>query len=255
MTKWRVALGLAAAAALLAGTGAYLLLRPHIHRTAIGGFLRVVLEDYTVMELNTDTEVRVVYGYGSSLRTVELDRGEATFRVARDAKRPFVVITGDTAVRALGTRFNVRRLPEVTELIVVDGSVAVGATTALARSGSSLAASISQVTAGQGASVGPKQQFRLETLSPSIIERRLAWRTGKIVFDSTPLEQVAAELNRYNRRRLMLEGTGLGALTLSGRFGVMNLEGVVEAVRQKFGVQVETNPEWIKLKAAPTGQP
>ncbi|HEY0799567.1 MAG TPA: FecR domain-containing protein, partial [Steroidobacteraceae bacterium] len=77
------------------------------YRTGVGGFQRIVLADSSAIDLNTDSEVRVKLT--RDMRNVELIRGEASFEVAHDAARPFIVAAGATAVRAVGTKFDVRR--------------------------------------------------------------------------------------------------------------------------------------------------
>lgn len=58
-------------------------------------------------------------------RLLELDRGEALFRVARDAARPFQVRIDDRVIEALGTQFNVYRRADDVLLTVVEGRVSV----------------------------------------------------------------------------------------------------------------------------------
>jgi ferric-dicitrate binding protein FerR (iron transport regulator) len=53
-------------------------------------------------------------------------RGEASFTVAHDADRPFLVRAGRHRLQATGTRFDVRVVnPETVELIVAEGQVTV----------------------------------------------------------------------------------------------------------------------------------
>src|SRR5258708_6316398 len=56
---------------------------------------------------------------------VELLDGQALFEVAKDAARRFVVRSGATRVRAVGTQFDVYRRSGSTVVTVVEGQVAV----------------------------------------------------------------------------------------------------------------------------------
>src|SRR4029077_8169699 len=69
------------------------------YETRVGGFSRVLLEDGSVIDLNTNSDVRV--RLGAHQREVQLLRGEVRFQVAHDAARPFVVAAADAAVRAV----------------------------------------------------------------------------------------------------------------------------------------------------------
>jgi len=59
-----------------------------IHSTNTGGFERIPLQDGSILELNTQTEVAVELS--ARTRIVRLIRGEANFKVAHDARRPFI---------------------------------------------------------------------------------------------------------------------------------------------------------------------
>jgi ferric-dicitrate binding protein FerR (iron transport regulator) len=76
--------------------------------TALGEIRRVPLSDGSMAAINTDTALDVAMS--PRLRHVKLDKGEAWFEVAKDARRPFVVESGPVRVRAVGTAFSVRRL-------------------------------------------------------------------------------------------------------------------------------------------------
>ena len=104
---------------------------PQTFRTTRGGFQRIVLEDQSAIELNTDSEVRV--SLSRKMRSVELVRGEASFEVAHDTSRPFIVSAGNTAVRAIGTKFDVRWLDNAVEVIVDEGKVVLGSRTVIGK--------------------------------------------------------------------------------------------------------------------------
>lgn len=96
------------------------------YETRAGGFSRIVLDDGSVIDLNTDSEVRVRLRAGE--RDVRLVRGEGRFQVAHDVARPFVVAAANADVRAVGTAFSVRlRDSKQVDVLVSEGSVAVAA--------------------------------------------------------------------------------------------------------------------------------
>src|SRR4030095_15077161 len=59
------------------------------YQTAVGEQRSIALEDGSVVELNTHSRLRTQFS--GTLRAVELVQGEAIFRVAKDAQRPFRV--------------------------------------------------------------------------------------------------------------------------------------------------------------------
>src|SRR5690348_15176219 len=89
------------------------------------------LLDGTEIMLNADTRLRAPLAVGGpGERDVYLD-GEAYFRVAHDAARPFVVHTASGAIRDLGTAFGVRAYTDAARerVAVIEGSVALAHTT------------------------------------------------------------------------------------------------------------------------------
>src|SRR6185437_10529239 len=89
------------------------------YATAIGGQKTLALADGTRIELNTDTQVRLLNG---DHRKVWLDKGEAYFQVHHDAAHPFEVMSGNLKVTDLGTAFFVKRHAADTEVALVEGS-------------------------------------------------------------------------------------------------------------------------------------
>lgn len=87
---------------------------------------RVVgLEDGSTVDLMAGSALSV--RLKSQRRDVVLKRGEATFKVASDPDRPFVVAAGDGRIQAIGTAFNVRLQDRQVVVTAVDGSVIVEA--------------------------------------------------------------------------------------------------------------------------------
>ena len=84
-----------------------------LYSTNIGEQSSVLLEDGTLVKLNTKTTIKL--DYTAEFRLVELVEGEAIFNVAKDPNRPFRVNAGQTVAEALGTSFNVYRQNEKTK--------------------------------------------------------------------------------------------------------------------------------------------
>ncbi len=89
-----------------------------------GGEYSVTLQDGTVVNLNSASELRYPVQFAGSERKVFLT-GEAYFQVAKDKEHPFVVVTGEAEIEALGTSFNVYSYQEETriETTLVEGAV------------------------------------------------------------------------------------------------------------------------------------
>lgn len=229
---------LAAAAVLLAITVGWLTssrFGATVYATSKGGFQRIVLEDHSVVELNTDTRMQV--RFGTVLREIDLIRGEASFEVAHDSARPFIVTAGGTAVRAVGTKFNVRRLEQAVEVVVNEGKVLVGAPDMVERQDA--AVSLPIITAGH-AVISGAGGLQVREISRETAARKLAWQERMLMFEGEPLAQVIAEFNRYNERQLVIVDASLAELRIGGYFRPTNLDAFVSVLERSFGVRCVT---------------
>jgi transmembrane sensor len=206
------------------------------YATEIGGYQRVLLADGTVVELNTGTELKV--RLTDDHRRVRLLRGEAAFKVAREAHRPFDVTAADATIRAVGTAFNVRvRNANSVEVVVTEGRVAV-TRGAPPRERSDAADAVPTLSAGESAaSAGDGLVVR--KVAPVEVQRRLAWQAGELIFQGESLAQAVAEFNRYNRRQLVIADAALEALQVGGNFRATDPESFVGALERSFGIRVE----------------
>lgn len=213
--------------------------------TDVGGRRELNLPDGSLVLLNTDSEIAV--DYSSAQRNVMLTRGEAFFKVARDTSRPFRVHVGSVSVRAVGTEFNVRYRPDAVEVVVKEGRVRVDPAAAVL---APLAAPKTPVTgddqhllqAGQFAKIAlaidrgeVAVSVQVDVMEAQRLDGILAWQSGRLEFSETPLGEVVAEFNRYNRHKLVIDDPTLAAQTFGGSFAPSGYDSLVDALRS-FGV-------------------
>jgi transmembrane sensor len=194
------------------------------YRTAIGQEHAYRLADGSLVHLNTDSAIEVAMQRDQ--RLVRLLKGEARFDVAHSRTRPFIVQAGESTLRAVGTAFNVRLRPELTELTVIEGRVAVRDGIAPART----------VAAGSGAAIrgGTVAITPLEKVQ---LVQRTAWQSGVIQFDGETLDQAVTEFNRYRRTPIVLGDPQLASIRIGGTFRPGNSEQFVAALRESFGIR------------------
>ncbi|WP_347302571.1 FecR domain-containing protein [Croceibacterium sp. TMG7-5b_MA50] len=195
------------------------------YHTAIGQRRTVQLADGSAVTLNTGSAIEVALT--DRTRAVTLLRGEASFTVAPDRQRPFVVTTDGLTVHAIGTAFNVRLRPQLTEVTVTEGVVAING----ARPDEQL------VRAGRAAAVRPGA-VAVTSLRGAEIDRRLAWRGGKLSFDGDTLEQAVAEFNRYRTSPIVIGDPALAGLRIGGTFRADGSDDFAEALGDLFGIRV-----------------
>ena len=79
------------------------------------------------------------------------------------------------------------------------------------------------------------------------IERSLAWRNRRLVFESAPLETIVAEFNRYNRRQLVIADAPLADRRFGGTFEATDINTFVELLRTNYDVSVEDRADAVIL--------
>lgn len=226
----------AAAAALLCIAGWWGLAQlqgRQSYSTAVGEQRTLTLDDGSLTYLNTRSEVRV--HFTASAREIRLIDGEALFKVERDPARPFIVHTQDAVIRAIGTQFNVHRRATGTEVSVVEGIVDVSAGEGVVR-----------LEAGQQARAQAGHARRLEGAD---VARSLTWQQRRLVFDLSPLAEVAAEFNRYNRSpRIRVEGLAAPAKRFSGVFDADDPRSLVKLLVTYGDLSVEWQGDEIVIR-------
>ncbi len=219
--------------------------RPVEITTAIGEQRSAVLPDHSIVELNTQSAVRIAYT--SHERRIELVRGEAFFEVAKDPSRPFIVSTELATARALGTRFTVYRAPSGTVVTVAEGRVLVRYTGRSVESGigrPGLTESV-EVVPGTQADATPGSPVEVH---PVDVDRSLAWRNRRLIFAGETLANVVREFNRYNVPRLEIVDPRLLDQRISGVFGANDPQSLLDFLTKVDHIDVSrADPDAIRI--------
>jgi transmembrane sensor len=200
------------------------------YETRHGEQLTLRLADNSILHLNTDSAVSV--RYGTSERLVRLSSGQASFEVTHEANRAFHVQAGSADVVDLGTRFDVRLDGATTLVTVVEGRVAVSPSTA------------DQTRLMRPIELTADQQVRVSAgvwpAAPVAVDakRTTSWLHRQIVFNNEPLQQVAAEYNRYSTKPIEIVTPALRGLLISGVFATDDTDAFIAFLRSLKGVRV-----------------
>jgi transmembrane sensor len=229
---------LAAAVLLAVLTGwHFLLTSPTQLVTGIGEQRSLQLPDGSWMHLNARSRARVLYDDAS--REIRLEDGEALFNVAPDAQRPFRVRTRDALIKVLGTRFNVASRTSGTQIAVLEGRVQV----------SHADGDDGEVAAlGKGEAAQVVRRQRMQVDDNVDVDNMAAWRQRRLVFVKAPLEEVAGEFNRFNRRPIRLEGLREGERHYSGTFDADDPQALIAYLAREPDLAVEQREQEIVIR-------
>jgi transmembrane sensor len=193
--------------------------------TGVGEQRSAVLPDHSIVELNTRSEIRVTFT--AAERRVELVRGEAFFEVSKDPKRPFIVSTDLAIARAVGTHFSVYRTSNGTIVTVEEGRVLVRDNQPATVSSAGMTAAVDVVEVMPG-TLAEARLGRPVLMRPTNVERALAWRQRRLIFDGESLANVVNEFNRYNSSPLIIVDPRLRDQRISGVFAANDPDSLLD---------------------------
>ena len=232
------------------------------YKTAIGERKTIILSDKSIVNLNTNSHIKV--DYSEARRGIYLIQGEAHFDVKKNPVRPFEVHAGLRLVRAVGTAFNVRLHTSDVEVIISEGVVEVDSIdnrTQLSPLDSDLP--VSNTPHKDSADKSPRVAVSLEKqIKPQRfiageqvtykrseldiiqrqqavnVSRKLSWRNGTLEFKREPLQYVVAEISRYTEKNIVVVGERARQLRVGGRFDAGDTDTLLEVLESGFGITV-----------------
>lgn len=237
--RWSIALAASVAAVCVIAGGLYLRFTASnaVVITAAGEQRTMTLDDGSVVILNGDSRLRLAYS--KQERNLELQVGEAVFRVARDATRPFQVHTPTAVVRAVGTQFNVSQQAQGTVVSVMEGRVRI----------LTAAQSATQdLSAGEEAQIAASGHIQKKA-HPDVA-RAVAWQRKSLRVEEAPLEQIVAEINRHSAVKLRLEGIAPGTRRYGGIFDGNDPESLAAVLERESDLIVERRAGEIVIRQA-----
>ena len=166
------------------------------------------LEDGTQVWLQDGTELRYAVGKGDGERIVRLD-GEAYFEVEHDARRPFVVVTGQVVSTVLGTTFNVHAYSEDEnyQITLATGSLLVD--------GGPESRSVRLRPGEQGFFERTSGLLSLRRVN---VEQVLSWQEDRLYFRAEPLASIARSLERQFNVDITIPDERLRRICFTGEF-------------------------------------
>jgi transmembrane sensor len=220
-----------------------------LYYTAVGENRSVTLADGSTIALGGDTRLEV--SLSRKVRAIELARGEALFKVAKDPDRPFEVRAGAATVIAVGTEFNVQRDSDRAIVSVTEGRVLVEPVSHF------LPLSVLQqfepklrpvrLSAGQQTMAGISGIEEPTTVEDPTAAT--AWQMGRLAFHLQPLRYVLEHVNRYAPKRIVLGEDSLGSLVITGTVQRENIDGWIGSLERAFALQASEESDRIVIRS------
>jgi len=210
------------------------------YRTRTGEIRAFALQDGSRIWLNADSAVGADMGAG--LRRLYLAAGEILVNTGHGDPRPFVVDTPQGRMRALGTRFTVRREPDRTLLAIYEGSVEI-------RTAGNDSTDI--IPAGRQVRFSRDKVMETAPADPA----REAWSRGELIAWDLSLAEVVAELRRHQPGHISL-APDVAQRRVFGTFPLRDVDGALAMLADAAAVQVRRPwPWWVSIEARPPRSP
>lgn len=193
------------------------------------------LSDGSVITLNKQSVLEYPSKFKGNQRHVVLAKGEAFFDVSPDRKKPFLITSGNTTIRVVGTSFNVKLKNDAVEVIVESGKVEVikGGKHIFLVPGEKIVASDSE-----------NQLAKVKT--PDLLYNY--YRTKMFVAEDTPLWRMVEALNEAYDSKIEITNPAIRDLPLNTTFNNESLEDILQVISRTFRITVKKEQNRIILK-------
>lgn len=206
-----------------------------------GGQYQLTLPDGSKVWLNAASSIRYPVNFGNE-RRIELT-GEAYFEVAKDAHKPFHVVTPTQDVEVLGTHFNVNAYSNepAVKTTLLEGSVKVvkRETANPDKSGQAVKENPIVLKPGQQAVMSGTHSPLTINNSPDL-EQIMAWKNGFILFNKADIKSIMRQVERWYNVDVVYEGdipkrTFTGGIERSAKLS--ELLRLLEVSKVKFRIE------------------
>jgi ferric-dicitrate binding protein FerR (iron transport regulator) len=159
-----------------------------------GEQVQVVLQDGTIVHLNSGSHLQYPKSFGLFNRKVKLT-GEGYFSVAKDAGRPFIVNLDEIAVKVTGTKFNAKAYADDNTISV---SLEEGSVNIIDKKNN-----VHPLKVGENADYNRKSGVCTVNRTEDMT-LHTAWRTKSLNFYRTPLKEILKTLERQYEVRFSI---------------------------------------------------
>ena len=196
--------------------------------------------------ITLDADSALIVELTPELRSLQLTRGEAYFKVAKDAARAFIVRAGNAQVRAIGTAFDVRMSADRTVVAVTDGRVEVTSEASQPAKASVDKHSVQTFLAARvsaGEAVSYASNAGLQELPAAEASLATSWLNGRRQYHNEPLRYVLADIDRYTGKHIEIAAGPTGDLEFTGTLDLNNTAAWIKGLSVALPVKIAEGTE------------
>lgn len=193
----------------------------------------VDLPDGSRIHLNANSEIEFPKEFSNNIRLVSLT-GEAFFEIEKES-RPFIVQSGETKIKVLGTSFNVNK-KENGSLYV---ALVTGKVTVDTQDGSRMTLEPNEMLV-----IEDGGRFQKTGFDPKEV---IGWKDKYLVFKTSSLPEVRRKLEQWYGVKIELKGDFDKKWTYSGIYKDEMLENVLRGICMTSGMNYKIDKKHITL--------
>jgi ferric-dicitrate binding protein FerR (iron transport regulator) len=202
---------------------------------------QITFSDGTTITLNVASTLRFPKNFKGTDREVYLS-GEAYFNVAHEKNRPFIVHTPETAIKVLGTQFDVRawKEDEKTSVGVRSGKVALFSSDSLNKEPSHIFLTNGQAASVRSGHISSKRNINVANMA--------LWKSGGMYFKNTPFSKVVKRIEQRFDVQIKIENPGLEDVPFTSTFKHVGLKEILNVITASMGIQYAVKDSAIVFK-------
>lgn len=209
------------------GVFTYSLFSTVTHKTDYGEMLNVVLEDGSIVTLNTNSSI----SYSNyNPREIEL-KGEAFFNVKKDLSQnsKFSVKTENLTVEVYGTQFNVKTSADKTNVYLEEGNVLLN------------------LNNGKDQQMKPGNYIEYSSVEEKIIVNKedsfnnnyASWKSGNLIFSNTTLNDALNRVSETYGVNFSYNNIETKDILITGKVPTTDLEICLNAIKKSTNVTIQ----------------
>jgi Fe2+-dicitrate sensor, membrane component len=222
-----------------------------------GSKSNIKLPDGTIVWLNSDSKIYYRNDFSTKGREVWLS-GEAFFDVRHDPANPFVIHTTKINIKVLGTAFNVKSYPNdsYTATSLIRGKIDVNFTDRpeehiILRPNEKLTVSKAPESGSDRLTLEKtnKPKISLEAMQnhPKGYPAETAWMENKLIFNDSPLSDIAKVLERKFDIEIIFSNDNIGTYRFTGIFENENIQEILKLIQITKPFKYELNKKQLTI--------
>lgn len=182
---------------------------------------KFVLPDNSEIWLKQGSELKYEKEFKGSARNVSLN-GEGFFEVTKDPNKPFIVLTGNTTTKVLGTSFNLKNdlKTKQTELVLLSGKVEF------------LSNNDKQILVPGDKVVAMSNGKLVKSINKNL--NFSSWKSGILKFEKTPIHQVIKDIELHYNKKITIKNQEFANCTLTTIFDNEPFDNVMQTLKILF---------------------